>query len=99
MFYLAGAEETLLPTKSSIDAGDVDEERRLFYVAVTRAREELTISWCATRVERGKARPRVRSRFLGEVPPELFQQESFRPRQEEERAAVFARIRAQLSGK
>lgn len=96
--YIAGVEETLLPTKSSINEDNIDEERRLFYVAITRAREELTISHCASRIERGKPRQRVRSRFLGEVPPELFESTSFRPAQDAERAEIFAKIRAQLQG-
>ena len=98
MVYIAGVEETLLPTKSSINEDNIDEERRLFYVAITRAREELTISYCANRIERGKPRQRVRSRFLGEVSPELFESTSFRPAQDAERAEIFAKIRAQLQG-
>jgi superfamily I DNA/RNA helicase len=50
---------------------DVEEERRLFYVGVTRARERLTISRCEARAMRGKAAPRTPSRFLSDVPDEL----------------------------
>ena len=50
---------------------DVEEERRLFYVGITRAREHLTISRCEARPMRGKAMPRTASRFLLEIPDEL----------------------------
>jgi ATP-dependent DNA helicase Rep len=50
---------------------DIEEERRLFYVGVTRARERLTISRCETRPMRGKAVVRTPSRFLSDVPEEL----------------------------
>jgi len=52
-------------------SSDVEEERRLFYVGITRARERLTISRCEGRAMRGKAVPRTPSRFLSEVPEEL----------------------------
>ncbi len=50
---------------------DIEEERRLFYVGITRARERLTISRCEARAMRGKAVPRTPSRFLSDVPEEL----------------------------
>jgi DNA helicase-2/ATP-dependent DNA helicase PcrA len=50
---------------------DIEEERRLFYVGVTRARERLTISRCEARAMRGKGIPRTPSRFLSDVPDEL----------------------------
>ncbi len=47
---------------------DIEEERRLFYVGITRARERLTVSYCEARAMRGKAAPRTPSRFLSDVP-------------------------------
>jgi superfamily I DNA/RNA helicase len=49
-------------------SSDVEEERRLFYVGVTRARERLVLSRCETRAMRGKAVPRMASRFLSDIP-------------------------------
>ncbi len=54
---------------------DIEEERRLFYVGITRAREELALSRCQARAMRGKAAPRTPSRFLADVPAELVIEE------------------------
>jgi len=58
------------------DAGpaDIEEERRLFYVGVTRAKENLVLSRARSRVVRGKAVPRTPSRFLLDVPAELLEE-------------------------
>ena len=61
-------------TNEAVDAAtsdSVEEERRLFYVAVTRAREKLYLCRTKTRAMRGKVLPRVPSRFLLDIPPEL----------------------------
>ena len=67
--YMVGLEEGILPHKRSVEAdGDaVDEERRLCYVGVTRAQEELTLSLALTRRKWGKPRETVPSRFLYEL--------------------------------
>lgn len=49
-----------------------EEERRLFYVALTRAREELFLSYCRTSRKFGKVEDRIPSRFLSEIPRECF---------------------------
>jgi DNA helicase-2/ATP-dependent DNA helicase PcrA len=79
--FLLGCEEGLLPHSRTLDARatdaspqDIEEERRLFYVGVTRAKEQLTLSRAATRPMRGKAVPRTPSRFLLEIPEELLEQ-------------------------
>ena len=76
---LVGCEEGLLPHSRTLDSKatdaapqDIEEERRLFYVGVTRARETLTLTRAATRAMRGKAIPRTPSRFLLEIPEELL---------------------------
>ncbi len=67
--FLAGAEEDLLPSAGiQGEARDLEEERRLCYVGITRAREELFLTRAAARVKRGKTLPRTPSRFLADLP-------------------------------
>jgi DNA helicase-2/ATP-dependent DNA helicase PcrA len=69
--YIVGMEEGLLPHKRSVDAeaegGAIDEERRLAYVAVTRARDHLTLTRASTRTRWGRKRLSIPSRFLEEM--------------------------------
>jgi DNA helicase II / ATP-dependent DNA helicase PcrA len=68
--YLVGMEEGLLPHRRAVeDAGGtgIDEERRLCYVGVTRAKDRLTLSYCKTRMKWGTERPQIPSRFLMEM--------------------------------
>ena len=67
--YLVGMEEEILPHHRSLmdDEAGVEEERRLCYVAVTRAQERLTLSLPLTRLKWGKARDTMPSRFLYEL--------------------------------
>lgn len=68
--YLVGMEEGLLPHRRAVeDAGGtgIDEERRLCYVGVTRAKDRLTLSYCKARMKWGTERPQIPSRFLMEM--------------------------------
>ncbi len=65
--YLVGMEEGLLPHQSSIDEDNVDEERRLAYVGITRAQKELTFTLCKERRQYGELVRPEPSRFLLEL--------------------------------
>lgn len=65
--FLVGAEEDILPHRESVEAGKIDEERRLMYVAITRARKQLFVSHCQKR-KRGKEWQTCEpSRFIPEM--------------------------------
>lgn len=66
--YLVGAEEDLLPHRTSLESGDVEEERRLAYVGITRAKSTLTFTWAAARRRYGETRECQISRFINELP-------------------------------
>jgi DNA helicase-2/ATP-dependent DNA helicase PcrA len=73
--FLIGAADGQFPTRRSIESGDVEEERRLFYVAVTRAKNELYISYpkVATRAGPG-GMMLTPSRFLEELDEDLYEE-------------------------
>ena len=68
--YIMGAEEELLPHKNSIEADTIEEERRLAYVGITRAREQLTFTYASKRKQYGELVECTPSRFLSELPQE-----------------------------
>jgi DNA helicase-2/ATP-dependent DNA helicase PcrA len=76
--FLIGLAEGSFPLRRAIEAGDVEEERRLFYVAVTRARDELYLCFPKLNTKGGPAMLQSPSRFLEELPPDLYQ--PLRPR-------------------
>ena len=91
--YLVGMEEGILPHKRSVaienDAA-IDEERRLCYVGVTRAREKLTLSFALVRRKWGKPQKTVPSRFLYEM---TGQADNFPPADESEKKPSRRRTR------
>ncbi len=71
--FLVGLEEGLLPHSRSLDdPNDIQEERRLLYVGITRAKERLFLSRSRNRKFRGQYGPQLSSRFLSEIPNELL---------------------------
>jgi superfamily I DNA/RNA helicase len=108
--FLIGLEEELLPHARALqdpESGSprdaIAEERRLFYVGITRARHRLTLSACRVRRRGGEATRRLPSRFLAEIPPELLERQG--AAREGERSAeegqelrddFFARMREML---
>ena len=71
--FIVGLEDGLLPHSRSKAEGTLDEERRLFYVAVTRAMQTLTISHCGGRKKYGQVLPCQPSPFLKELPEDLVE--------------------------
>ena len=81
LVFLVGLEEGLFPSQQSIyDVGKLEEERRLCYVGITRAREKLYITHAEKRLLYGRETPASKSRFLRELPTELL--EEVRPKRE-----------------
>jgi ATP-dependent DNA helicase UvrD/PcrA len=71
--YVVGMEDGLLPHSRSKEENTLDEERRLFYVAITRAMQTLSISHCLSRKKYGQALPCHPSPFLQDLPAELVE--------------------------
>lgn len=86
--YLMGAEEGILPHQTSIDEENVEEERRLAYVGITRAQKELTFTMCKERRQFGELLKPTQSRFLDELPFDDVEWESTKKKESpEERMA------------
>ncbi len=103
--FLVGCEEDLLPCAAiQGENRDLEEERRLAYVGMTRARERLTLVRAAARSRRGKIEPRTPSRFLTDLPPGAFESYSAGPsagataETAARSAEVFAGLRQRLAG-
>ena len=83
--YLAGMEDGLFPSYMSIAADDpteeIEEERRLCYVGITRAMKELTITCARCRMVRGETQYNNVSRFVREIPSELLARKSVMPKE------------------
>jgi len=97
--YVVGLEEGLLPHSRAKEEGTLDEERRLFYVALTRAMRSLTISHCATRKKFGSALRCQPSMFLKELPSELVEDgmaKSKAPVSVEAGRSIFAQLKESL---
>ncbi|MBQ4530398.1 MAG: DNA helicase PcrA [Lachnospiraceae bacterium] len=96
--YLAGMEDGIFPSYMTITADDkmeMEEERRLCYVGITRAMERLHITCAKMRMIRGETQYNKMSRFIKEIPAELFEvqpeKEKFVP---EEKASVYQQAKA-----
>ena len=98
--FIVGLEDGLLPHTRSKAEGTMDEERRLFYVAVTRAMQTLSISHCGGRKKYGQVMPCHPSPFLKELPEELVEHagsKSKTPVTQESGKDLFAAMRAAIS--
>ena len=73
--FMIGMEEGIFPHSRAVDSGDVEEERRLAYVGITRARESLYMTHAARRLLFGESSWNEPSRFIDEIPPEHIDRE------------------------
>jgi DNA helicase II / ATP-dependent DNA helicase PcrA len=79
--FIAGCEEGVFPHSRAIDEGSLEEERRLFYVGITRAMRQLYLTYARRRAVFGAQTFGLPSRFLDEIPADLLEEpkEAFRP--------------------
>ena len=97
--HVVGLEDGLLPHARSKVEGTLDEERRLFYVAMTRAMQTLSLSYCLGRKKYGQTVPCHPSPFLKELPPELIEdadEQSRQPVPVDSGRSMFAAMRGAL---
>lgn len=100
--FLVGAEEDILPHRESVENGTLEEERRLMYVAITRAQRSLTISYCKSRKRAGEQQRCEPSRFIAEIASEDIRQsglDSDPVEQRQQGNARLANIKAMLAQK
>jgi DNA helicase-2/ATP-dependent DNA helicase PcrA len=105
--FLTGLEEGLFPHEQSANERDgLEEERRLAYVAITRARQRLYLSHAQTRMLHGQTRYNIPSRFLEEIPegllkwltPRFSKQKAFAPDFSRQTQTVFKKPREDTGG-
>ena len=99
--YIVGVEQGLLPHTRSVDEGNMDEERRLFYVGITRAQERLTLTYCARRRRYGQEEKCAPSCFINEIPAAMYEYVDYdklmnTPVSEDECMSFFDSMRAML---
>ncbi|MEW5888725.1 MAG: UvrD-helicase domain-containing protein [Pseudomonadota bacterium] len=98
--FLVGVEEGLLPHRESVDKGNIEEERRLMYVGVTRARQSLHLSYCERRRTGKEVRACEPSRFIAELGDDLrMSGRQAEPADKAAGAARLAQLRAMLNAK
>jgi ATP-dependent DNA helicase Rep len=83
--YIMGMEEELLPHRNSIDDDNIEEERRLMYVGITRAKRVLTLTYAAKRKQYGEIFNTTPSRFLEELPQEDLVWQGVKSKEDPER--------------
>ncbi|MGR8981847.1 MAG: 3'-5' exonuclease, partial [Gammaproteobacteria bacterium] len=99
--FMIGMEENILPHQNSLETGNLDEERRLAYVGITRAQRTLTFSYCTHRKRYGEISECEPSRFLNELPAddlEWVNKKQLDPETRKERGkANLAQLKTMLS--
>jgi ATP-dependent DNA helicase Rep len=101
--FIVGCEDGTLPHEGAIDEGRIDEERRLMYVGITRAKELLTLSWSAKTKKYGDIHTNKPSRFLQELPQDDLHWQGKDPEADKEvtretAESHMAKILAMLAG-
>ncbi len=101
--FIVGCEDGTLPHEGAVDEGRIDEERRLMYVGITRAKELLTLSWSAQTKRYGEVHRNQPSRFLHELPQQDLHWQGKDPEADKEvtretAESHMARIAAMLAG-
>jgi ATP-dependent DNA helicase Rep len=100
--FIMGMEEDLLPHRNSIDTDSIEEERRLAYVGITRARRGLIFTLAKKRKQYGEVSSSIPSRFLDEIPAEYLEWEGrgdSTPEQKQKKGeAALASLRELLGG-
>ncbi len=95
---LVGVEENVIPSIKSLEDSNDEEERRIFYVAMTRAKEKLLISYCNERKRYGKTIKSYPSRFIDELPEDLINFDT-EVHSDKVDASDFTRLKNLLKGK
>ncbi len=100
--FIVGVEEGTLPHSRSVEEGSRDEERRLLYVGITRAQENLTITWCHSRRKYGDPIPCMPSSFFKELDPDEIEKQDYKdladaPVDDDYAADYFQRMKDLLS--
>jgi len=90
--FLIGMEEGLLPHQTSMDEGNVEEERRLAYVGITRAQKELIFTYARERRQFGEVSRTEASRFLHELPQDDLSWELTQTKQSIEKKQATAKM-------
>lgn len=100
--FIMGMEEELLPHRNSIDTDNIEEERRLAYVGITRARRGLIFTLAKKRKQYGETISSIPSRFLDEIPAEYLEwegrTESTAEQKQQKGEAALASLRELLGG-
>jgi DNA helicase-2/ATP-dependent DNA helicase PcrA len=102
--FVAAVEQDVIPHARSMEEAppaaenpNLEEERRLFYVALTRAKRKLHVSWCASRRRMGKPTEAFPSPFIDELPPDcLSAQAAEKELSPEDAARLFAEARRKI---
>jgi len=98
--FLVGVEEGMLPHQSALDEGNLEEERRLMYVGITRAQRSLTITWCERRKAGADVRVCEASRFIGEMGEGIaIAKKDDAPVSQDEGKARLANLKAMLAAR
>jgi len=100
--FLAGLDRDVIPSPRAVEEGGIEEERRLFYVGMTRAKKKLYLTYPATKVFYSKQRKVIPSPFLYEIPEEFLDGKIGAQQQqdkEEYMGRFFEEMKARLAGK